>query len=89
MGDEIDPEDFFCGDLSEEYEKVTTIFIEEQSRSSTYYSQVFKKKSDGTFWQAFWGRGSTEYQDNGIEDFDLFQVVPMEKTITVYERVTK
>ena len=76
-------EDIFWGD---EYEEVTKPDITGTSRWSTFYEQVFKKKSDGTFWEASWSRGSTEMQDEGIEGFEFHEVVPVEKTFTVYER---
>ena len=79
--DEI--EELFYGDT---YEQVTASQIMDQSRWSTFYEQVFKKKSDGTLWEATWSRGSTEHQDNGVEDVDFYEVVPKEVTITIYER---
>jgi hypothetical protein len=74
-------ENLFWGD---EYEEVTTKEISDQSRWSTFYYQVFKKKADGTFWAASWSRGSTEYQDNGVESFELHEVVPEEVKQIVY-----
>ena len=79
--DEI--EELFYGDT---YEEVTSQDITGTSRWSTFYEQVFKKRSDGTFWEATWSRGSTEYQDNGFEEFELHEVVPVEKTVIAYER---
>jgi len=79
--DEI--EELFYGDT---YEEVTSAAPYDRSRWMTYYGQVFKKKSDGTFWEANWARGSTEMQDNGFENLDLYEVVPKEITTTIYER---
>lgn len=76
-------ENLFWGDGTV-YEPVTTAEITDKSRWNTFYSQVFKKVEDGTFWEAFWTRGSTEYQDNGVEDFDFYEVVPQEITTTIY-----
>lgn len=75
-------EEFFYGDL---YEEVTTAQIIDTSRWNTFYEQIFKRKSDNTFWQCNWHRGSTEYQDNGIENFEFVEVVPYEKVITAYK----
>lgn len=68
-----------------EYTPVTREEIYEQDRWYTYYKQVFKK-SDGTFWELDWGRGSTEQQEYE-GDYYFIQVKPVEKTITVYEPV--
>ena len=77
-------EEVFCGDSFTEVTKET---IYETSRWRNYYRQVFKYDLDGTFWEASWARGSTEYQDEGIEDFSLVQVEPKEVTTTIYEMV--
>lgn len=69
------------------YEEVTPSKPYQQSRWSTFYEQIFKKLEDGTFWRATWSRGSTEMQDNGIEDITIYEVVPVQKTVTVYERI--
>lgn len=68
-----------------DYESVTEEEIVDQSRWSTFYNQVFKNRVDGTYWKIHWSRGSTEQQDNGIEDIEFQQVFPKQKTITVYE----
>lgn len=73
-------EDIFWGD---DFEEVEPEEITGQSRWSTYYSQVLKYK-DGTFWLATWNRGSTEMQDDGVEDLMLIQVEPKEVTTTIY-----
>lgn len=73
-----------CED-EEGYTEVTPSKIVDQGRWKTFYQQVFEKEADGTFWEIFWSRGSTEYQDNGIEDVRCRRVFPKTKTITVYE----
>lgn len=70
---------------TDNYESVTEPEIEYQNRWSTFYSQVFKNKADGTYWRISWSRGSTEYQDEGIENVEFHRVFPKTKTITVYE----
>lgn len=74
-------EDVFDGD---DFEEVTSESIYDQTRWSTSYEQVFKYK-DGTFWNASWSRGSTEYQDEGVENLTLVQVEPVQVTVTQYK----
>lgn len=78
-------EDVFWGD---DFEEVEPEEITGQSRWNTYYSQILKYK-DGTFWQVTWSRGSTEMQDDGVEDLGLIQVEPKEVTVTHYVAVNK
>ena len=73
---------------SDDFNSVTDEEITGQSRWSTFYYQVFKYK-DGTFWGATWNRGSTEQQDNGIEDLKVFQVEPEQVLITKYKAIEK
>jgi len=80
-----DPTDIVYGDHPD-FEEVTQSTIVDQSRWSTQYSQVFQYK-EGTFWEANWSRGSTEYQDDGVEDLVLLQVEPVEVTVTQYKAV--
>ena len=75
-------EDVFLG---EDFEEVTDEQIEDQSRWSTFYSQILKYNKDGTLWKASWSRGSTEMQDCGVEDLQLIQVEPVEVTVTQYK----
>jgi len=70
---------------TEDYTSVTEEEISYQSRWNTYYSQVFENKVDGTYWRIIWSRGSTEYQDDGVQDIEFQRVFPKTKTITVYE----
>jgi len=76
--------DCLCED-AEDYESVTEEEISYQSRWNTYYNQVFENKADGTYWKIHWSRGSTEQQDEGIQDIEFQRVFPKTKTITVYE----
>ncbi len=80
-----DPEDLVY-DACPDFEGVTGEVIEDQSRWSTHYSKVVQYK-DGTYWQANWSRGSTEYQDDGVEDLILVQVEPVQVTVTQYKAV--
>lgn len=77
--------DLLYEDELDNYKAVTSETIEDQSRWSTNYSRVFVDTSDNTYWAASWSRGSTEQQDFGVEDLEWRQVVPVEKTVTVYE----
>lgn len=63
---------------------VTDETIEGTGRWSTYFSIVVMHKPTQTYWRLSWSRGSTEYQDNGVEDLTATQVVPKEVTVTQY-----
>ena len=68
----------------EQFTAVTSVSITEHGRWNTYFKQVFKKL-DGTFWELSWSCGSTEQQDEGSNNFIFFEVIPKQKTVTVYE----
>ena len=70
----------------EEFDPVTEEEIIAQGRWMTSFSRVFKHTPSGTFWRFGWDRGSTEQQDDGPENLYYVEVVPKEKTITVYEK---
>jgi len=70
----------------EEFSCVGAEEIDGRGRWSTSFSQVLKYK-DGTFWRARWQRGSTEYQDEGVEDLTLVQVEPYQVTETRYKAI--
>jgi hypothetical protein len=55
-----------------------------KSRWSTFYSQVYKDKRDNSFWELSWSRGSTEQQDNGVEDISFQRMMPKEVTFVQY-----
>lgn len=74
-------------DFVDDYEVITPETIEGTSRWNTFYSRVYKHKTEETFWKISWSRGSTEYQDNGYEDITVCQVEPHEKTIIEYRPV--
>ena len=74
-------------DEVDHFEEIGKKTITGQSRWSTYYKQIYKDNRDGTFWSLNWGRGSTEQQYDGPENIQFWQVVPVEKTIVVYEKV--
>lgn len=77
-------EDFFD---DEDFEEVTKQKIEGQGRWTTTFSQVFKHK-DGTFWEACWHQGSTEYQETDL-DLSVIQVEPIEVTVTTYKAIKR
>lgn len=83
---EINDEEFENIMFGDEYKEITSERIDDQSRWNTYFSQVFQKISDGTYWEVYWCRGSTESQYTELEA-KMQQVKPVEKTITTYEAV--
>lgn len=72
----------------EDFEAVTDIKIEDQSRWSIYKSCVYKQKSTGKFFEAYWGEGATEMQDGQDEDWSFTEVEPKEVTTIVYSTVS-
>ena len=71
----------------EDFEAVTDTKIEDKSRWSIYISCVYKQKSTGKFFEAYWGEGATEQQEGQDEDWSFTEVEPKEVTITVYNCV--
>lgn len=64
--------------------------IADQSRWMTYHEVVVKRGDE--YARYYWGRGSTEMQENeSVVDslYSLVDVVPQEKTITVYVNAKK
>lgn len=80
---EDDVESVLWGD-HEDFNSVTMKEIVHQGRWLTTFQQVFKHVPSGTLWRLEWDRGSTEYQDEGIQNLEYYEVVPQEKPITVY-----
>lgn len=83
---EIDNETFqeiMWGD-HDDFEAVTDKKIEDQSRWSIYKSCVYKQKSTGKFFEAYWGEGATEIQGGQNEDWSFTEVEPKEVTTIVY-----
>ena len=64
----------------DDFEAVTDTKIEDQSRWSIYKSCVYKQKSTGKFFEAYWGEGATE-------DWSFTEVEPKEVTTIVYSHV--
>ena len=61
----------------------------ENDRWSLHYSMIFKL--DGKFYETYYQRGATEQQDEQPYEYDnneidCYEVFPVEKTITIYER---
>ena len=67
------------------YEEVKGKTLEDNSRWSLWYSSVYKNKTDNTFWEIYWQRDATEYQNQGVEDITFLQVIPKEVTTIIYE----
>jgi hypothetical protein len=79
-------EEILWGD-HDDFETVTDTKIEDQSRWSVYKSRVFKQKSTGKFFEAYWGEGATEMQDGQDEDWQFAEVEPKEVTTIVYSHI--
>ena len=79
-------EEILGGDY-EDFEAVTDTKIEDQSRWSIYKSCVYKQKSTGKFFEAYWGEGATEMQDGQDEDWQFVEVEPKEVKTIVYSMV--
>lgn len=71
----------------EDFEEVTDVTIEDQTRWSIYKSMVYKQKSTGKFFRAFWGEGATENQEGQDEPWSFVEVEPFERTIIDYATV--
>lgn len=86
---DIDDGDFLeiIWDTHEDFEPVTSNKIEDQSRWSIYKSCVYRQKSTGKFFNAYWGEGATECQEGQNEPWSFTEVLPKEVTITVYKTV--
>lgn len=72
---------------NEDFEAVTDTKIEDQSRWSVYKSCVYKQKSTGKFFEAYWGEGATEIQEGQTEYWSFTEVEPKEMTIVVYSHI--
>lgn len=70
----------------EDYVTVGGEVIEHTSRWSIYYSQVFKQKSTGKFFQARWGRGATEMQEGQEHNWSFSEVEQIEKVVFDYKK---
>lgn len=79
-------EEILWGD-HEDFESVTDVTLEDQTRWSVYKSCVFKQKSTGKFFEAYWGEGATEYQEGQNEDWSFTEVEPKEVKTIVYTMV--
>lgn len=79
-------EEILWGD-HEDFEAVTDTKIEDQSRWSIYKSCIYKQKSTGKFFEAYWGEGATEMQEGQNEYWSFTEVTPREVTIVVYDHI--
>lgn len=71
----------------DDFEAVTDTKIENQSRWSIYKSCVYKQKSTGKLFGAYWGEGATEYQEGQNESWHFAEVEPKEVTTIAYSHV--
>ena len=85
----IDNETFqeILWDDHEDFESVTETKIEDKSRWSIYKSCVYKQKSTGKLFEAYWGEGATEQQEGQDEDWSFTEVEPKEVIQVVYSAV--
>jgi len=79
-------EEILWGD-NDDFESVTDTKIEDQSRWSVYKSCVYKQKSTGNLFEAYWGEGATEYQEGQNEYWSFTQVEPQEVTVVKYNKI--
>lgn len=62
------------------------------SRWSVIHEFIFQEVATGKFYRIEYSRGATEYQDEGAwqyedDEIECEEVVPVEKTVTVYVKV--
>lgn len=76
--------DILCEEYEDGYENVEATKIVGQSRWSVFYSTVYQHKETDKYWQLRWSRGATETQDEGIEDIEFQEVVPVPVTVIKY-----
>jgi len=74
-------------DDHEDFKSVTSEVIEDQSRWSVYKSKVFKQKSTGKYFEAYWGEGATENQEGQNEYWSFTEVEPYQVTVIKYQAV--
>jgi hypothetical protein len=74
--------------LFDESDDHTLIYdiIDGQTRWETQHEMVFQDLKTKKFYKTSYSKGSTEYQDNGIEfyDMDCAEVVPVEVKVIKY-----
>jgi hypothetical protein len=71
----------------EDFEAVTDTIIEDQSRWSVYKSCVYRQKSTGKLFNAYWGEGATESQEGQDEYWSFTEVEPYEVTVIKYREI--
>lgn len=74
---------------ADDYVEVGEETIASQSRWLTTFSQVYRHVPTSTFWEIVWNQGSTEMQATEPMVVSVHEVVPVEKTVLVYEKVKK
>lgn len=75
-----------CEQLSDEELECVATHSDTSWRHGTRETHVFKRETDGTFWEAKF-RLSTDGETNELREglAKIRQVFPKEKTVTVYE----
>jgi hypothetical protein len=90
FADIVDEDEF----INNNYETVAEFFerqgkrtITSQGRWDTHYREIYRDTRDNKFYEFTYSIGSTEYQNNGIENLCFFEVEPVEVTTIEYTRV--
>ena len=68
----------------EQYQEVVAPSLTGSSRWSIEYEAVYKHIETETYWRLSWTRGATEYQDEGNENLEFEEVVPVSMTVIRY-----
>ena len=76
--------DILYDEYEDGYENVVSAEIVGKSRWSVFYSAVYLHTETETYWRLNWTRGATEYQDEGIDDIEFQEVVPVPVTVIKY-----
>lgn len=85
MKSEQDVIDIILGD-DDDFVCVVLDRISTQTRWNTFYEKIVRHIPTGKLYEVNWSRGSTEMQDNGIENVSMYEVEPRETITIVYDR---
>ena len=76
--------DILCDGYEDGYENVKSTKMVRHSSWRVFYTTVYKHIDTEKYWQLRWSRGATETQDEGIEDIEFQEVVPVPETVIKY-----
>ncbi len=85
---DIDITEVLYGD-DEHFDIIVDSEMVSKSRWSIQYETIVKCKINDKFYRIEFTLGSTEYQDNGVEDIQIFEVEPVEVHVIQYQNVNK